>query len=81
MSGPQIASSSSWLNQVERFFASLTEKQIRRGVHRSVEELEAAITAFLDKHNADPKPFRWVKAADDILAAIERFCLYNTSST
>jgi transposase len=73
--------SSSWLNQVERFFASLTEKQIRRGVHRSVEELEAAITAFLDKHNAEPKPFRWVKSADDILAAIERFCIYNTSST
>jgi transposase len=71
--------SSSWLNQVERFFAKLTEKQIRRGVHRSVEELEAAITAFLDKHNAEPKPFRWIKSADDILAAIERFCLYNTS--
>ena len=73
--------SSSWLNQVERFFAMLTEKQIRRGVHRSVEELEAAITAFLDKHNAAPKPFRWVKSADDILAAIERFCIHNTSST
>jgi transposase len=73
--------SSSWLNQVERFFALLTEKQIRRGVHRSVAELEAAITVFLDRHNADPKPFCWVKSADDILAAIERFCLYNTPST
>lgn len=73
--------SSSWLNQVERFFALLTEKQIRRGVHRSVEELEAAINAFLDQHNADPKPFRWVKSADDILAAVERFCTYNTSPT
>jgi transposase len=73
--------SSSWLNQVERFFATLTEKQIRRGIHRSVEELEAAITIFLDKHNAAPKPFRWVKSANDILAAIERFCLYNTAST
>ena len=71
--------SSSWLNQVERFFALLTEKQIRRGVHRSVGELEAAITAFLDQTNANPKPFCWVKLADDILAAIERFCLYNTS--
>ncbi|HXT78735.1 MAG TPA: IS630 family transposase [Acetobacteraceae bacterium] len=71
--------SSSWLNQVERFFALLTEKQIRRGVHRSVEQLEAAITAFLDQHNAAPKPFRWVKSADDILAAIERFCTYNAS--
>jgi transposase len=73
--------SSSWLNQVERFFALLTEKQIRRGVHRSVEELEAAINAFLDQHNMDPTPFRWVKSADDILAAIERFCTYNTSPT
>jgi transposase len=73
--------SSSWLNQVERFFALLTEKQIRRGVHRSVDELEAAINAFLDRHNAAPKPFRWVKSADDILAAIARFCTYNTPST
>ena len=73
--------SSSWLNQVERFFALLTEKQIRRGVHRNVDELEAAINAFLDCHNAAPRPFRWVKPADDILAAIERFCTYSTSST
>jgi hypothetical protein len=73
--------SSSWLNQVERFFALLTERQIRRGVHRSVDELEAAINAFLDRHNANPRPFTWVKSADDILAAIERFCTYNTLST
>ena len=72
--------SSSWLNQIERFFALLTERQIRRGVHRSVEELEAAINAFLDHHNANPRPFRWIKSADDILAAVERFCAYNTSS-
>jgi transposase len=70
--------SSSWLNQVERFFALLTERQIRRGVHRSVPELEAAIQTFIDHHNADPKPFRWNKSADDILASIERFCIYNT---
>ena len=76
-----IPTSSSWLNQVERFFAKLTVKRIRRGVHRSVEELEAAITAFLDNHNADPKPFRWIKSANDILVAVERFCIYNTSST
>jgi transposase len=68
--------SSSWLNQVERFFALLTERQLRRGVHRSVEELEAAINAFLDQHNANPKAFKWIKSADDILAAIERFCLH-----
>ncbi len=70
--------SSSWLNQVERFFALLTDKKIRRGVHRNVADLQADITAFIDRHNADPKPFRWTKSADDILASIERFCLYNT---
>lgn len=69
--------SASWLNQVERFFALLTDKQIRRGVHRSVADLQADISAFIDRHNADPKPFRWTKSADDILASIERFCLHN----
>jgi transposase len=69
--------SSSWLNQVERFFALLTDKQLRRGVHRNVADLQADISAFIDRHNADPKPFRWTKSADDILASIERFCLYN----
>ncbi len=66
---------SSWVNQVERFFADVTEKQIRRGVHRSTAELEIAIRAYLDAVNADPKPFRWTKSADDILAAVKRFCL------
>jgi transposase len=66
---------SSWINQVERFFALLSERQIKRGVHRSVAELQAAITAFIEHHNAQPKPFRWTKSADDILASIERFCL------
>ena len=69
--------SSSWLNQVERFFALLTDKKIRRGVHRSVAGLQADIAAFIDQHNADPKPFRWTKSADDILASIERFCVRN----
>ena len=64
----------SWINQVERFFALLTEKQIRRGVHRSTQHLENDIRTFIDAHNADPKPFRWTKSADDILAAIQRFC-------
>jgi transposase len=68
--------SSSWLNQVERFFALLTDKQIKRGVHRSVGALHAAINAFIEQHNAEPKPFRWTKSADDILASIERFCTY-----
>ena len=63
----------SWLNLVERWFAELTTKQIRRGVHRSVTELEHAIQEFLDAHNADPKPFVWTKSADEILASIARF--------
>src|ERR1700761_548054 len=66
--------SASWINQVERFFALLTDDQIRRGVHRSPVELEAAIHAYINARNADPKPFRWTKSADDILAAINRFC-------
>jgi transposase len=66
--------SASWLNQVERFFALLTEKALRRGVHRSVAELEASIEAYIAATNADPKPFRWTKSADDILAAVQRFC-------
>jgi len=66
---------SSWVNLVERFFADITEKQIRRGVHRSTAELETAIRASIDAVNDDPKPFRWTKSADDILAAIKRFCL------
>ncbi|MGY3591859.1 hypothetical protein ACVIGB_008560 [Bradyrhizobium sp. USDA 4341] len=69
--------SSSWLNQVERFFALLTDKKIRRGICRSVAALRADIASFIDRHNADPKPFRWTKSADDILASIERFCRYN----
>ena len=67
--------SASWLNQVERFFALVTEKQIRRGVHHSVAHLKAAIASFIDQHNADPKPFRWTKPASDILASVERFCV------
>jgi len=66
--------SSSWINQVERFFALLAEKQIKRGAHKSVKDLIAAIKAFLAQQNADPKPLRWTKSADDILASIERFC-------
>jgi transposase len=72
--------SSSWLNQVERFFALLTDKKIRRGAHRSVNALRADIASFINHHNAKPKPFKWTKSADDILASIERFCRYNTSA-
>jgi transposase len=54
----------SWLNQVERFFALLAARQLRRGVHRSVEELEAAVLAYAERHNGELKPFRWTRAAD-----------------
>jgi transposase len=67
--------SASWINQVERFFALLTDRQLRRGAHRSTEALEAAIHAYIDAHNAEPIPFQRTKSADDILAAINRFCL------
>jgi transposase len=66
--------SASWLNLVERWFAKLTEKQLRRGIHRSTKELESAIRAFIDKHNKNPKPFIWHKTADQILDSVARFC-------
>jgi hypothetical protein len=62
-------------SSVERFFANLTDKQIRRGVHRSTSELEAAIETYIATVNAHPKPFRWTKSVDNILASIKRFCL------
>ena len=64
---------SSWLNLVERWFAELTTKQLRRGVYRSVVALERAIREFLDQHNATGRPFVWTKTADEILASIGRF--------
>jgi transposase len=63
----------SWLNLVERWFAALTTKQLRRGAHRSVAELERAIWEFIDVGNEAPKPFVWTKSADEILASIARF--------
>ena len=63
----------SWVNFVERWFAELTNKQRRRGVHRSGRALKAAIREFLDAHHAAPKPFVWTKTADEILASITRF--------
>jgi transposase len=63
----------SWLNLVERWFAELTNKQLRRGAHRSVAQLEAAIRDFIDTHHANPKPFVWTKTADQILENIARF--------
>ena len=72
--------SASWINLVERWFATLTEKQIRRGVHRSVRQLETAINSYLQISNEAPKPFVWTKTADDILAAVARYC-QRTSET
>ena len=72
--------SASWLNLVERFFAEITEKQIRRGVFRSTRELEEAIAAYLRHQNANPKPFVWTKSADAILTSISRFCQRTSES-
>jgi transposase len=63
----------SWLSLVERWFAELTMKRIRRGTFRSVPQLKAAIQEFIAAHQADPKPFAWTKSADEILASIARF--------
>lgn len=71
---------SSWLNLVERFFALLTERQIRRGVHRSTRKLEQAIAEFIEHHNEDPKPIRWTKSAEEILESVERL-IARTSET
>jgi transposase len=62
----------SWLNLVERWFAELTTKQVRRGTYHSVPQLKAAIQKFIDAHQANPKPFVWTKTADQILASIAR---------
>ena len=64
--------SASWLNLVERFFGELTQKRIRRGVFRSVKELEDAIRAYLDHRNRDPKPFVWTASVQTILNKVRR---------
>jgi transposase len=66
--------SASWLNLVERWFATLTQKQIKRGAHRSTRALETAIREYLTLSNEAPKPFVWHKTADEILASVARFC-------
>jgi transposase len=63
----------SWINLVERWFAEITNKRIRRGIFRSVKELEAAIHEYIEVHNEDPKPFVWTRTADEILTSIARF--------
>lgn len=64
----------SWLNQVERFFAEITNKRIRRGAFRNVRQLEAAIRSYLEEHNKNPKPFQWTASADLILDKVKHVC-------
>ena len=66
--------SASWMNLVERWFAELDRKQIKRGAHRSVPALERAIYDYLAIASETPKPFVWTKTADDTFASIARFC-------
>lgn len=67
-----IPTHSSWLNLVERWFALLTERQIKRGAHTSVSQLKAAIENFIEQDNRSPKPFIWTKSADEILEKVGR---------
>ena len=72
--------SASWLNQVERFFAEITTKRIRRGVFRSVKALERAIQEYLAQHNESPKPFIWTATAELILKRVENHCKRTSNS-
>jgi transposase len=65
--------SSSWLNQVERWCGLLTERQLRRGVHDNVSALEHDIQVWIEQWNADPQPFTWIKTADEILERLARY--------
>ncbi len=66
--------SASWLNLVERWFGELTQKKLKRGVHRSVQALERDIRAWLADWNDHPKPFVWTKTADEILDKLAAYC-------
>ena len=66
--------SASWINQIERWFAEITQKQIRRGSYRSTLALEKAIKEYLAVYNEDPKPFIWTKSADAILESLKSYC-------
>jgi transposase len=65
---------SSWLNLVERWFAELTNKWLRRGTHRSTKELEVAISDWIERWNEEPVPFVWHKTADEILDTLAAYC-------
>ena len=64
--------SASWLNAVENFFSKMTRQRIRRGVFRSIADLQGAINAYLAEYNASPKPFIWTKSAEAIMAKLDR---------
>ncbi|MYU02204.1 MULTISPECIES: transposase, partial [unclassified Streptomyces] len=66
--------SASWLNLVERWFAELTSRKLRRSAHRSVVELERDIRRWINEWNKNPKPFVWTKTADDILDTLAAYC-------
>jgi transposase len=72
--------SASWINLVERWFAELTTKQLRRGTHRSTRALVTAIREYLNVTNQTPRPFIWTKTADEILASVARFCERTSNS-
>ena len=74
LAGAFTPTGASWLNLVERWFADLTDKQIRRGTFRSTRELEQAIRHYLKVYNQEPKPFVWTKTAQQILEAVRRYC-------
>jgi transposase len=72
--------SSSWINLVERWFASLSAKQIKRGTHRSSRQLEAAIRSYIEINNETPKPFIWTKTADEIFDKLKTYCARTSDS-
>lgn len=72
--------SSSWINLVERWFSELTTKKLQRGAHRSTRALDADIRTWIEHWNENPKPYVWVKTADEILDAISRYCTKQTQT-
>lgn len=64
--------STSWLNMVERFFRDLTQRELRRGAFKSLEQLQAALTDYVVRHNENPNPFIWTAKASDILEKVKR---------
>lgn len=67
-----IPTSRSWLNLVERWFREITDKRIRRGVFRNVNELETAILSFIDTHNESSESYKWTAKADTIIEKVKR---------